>query len=221
MLRIADSGIGIPADKLDEVFDEFVQLHNPERDRNNGLGLGLAIVRRLTDLLKIQLRLRSRVGTGTVFSLSLSPTVPAPANGEEARGQALPAPVINSSADGALVIVIDDDQSIREAMAALLTGWGYQVVLAGGLAEFLPTMATLAKVPLLLICDLRLRQGENRIETVEYLRSQYNEELPAILVTGDTAPEPMQQAQHSGLVLLHKPVSPGSLKAAIAHALAN
>ena len=66
-----------------------------------------------------------------------------------------------------------------------------------------------------------MRQGENGIETVEYLRSQYNDDLPAILVTGDTAPEPLQQAQQSGFVLLHKPVSPESLRTAIAEALAN
>ena len=221
VLRIADTGIGIPADKLDEVFDEFVQLHNPERDRNNGLGIGLAIVRRLTALLNIQLRLRSRVGRGTVFSLSLGAAVAAPAKAEESTGHTRSTADMKDSANDALVIVIDDDLSIREAMAALLTGWGYQVVLAGGLEEFLPTMVTLSKVPLLLICDLRLRQGENGIETVEYLRSQYNDDLPAILVTGDTAPEPLQQAQQSGFVLLHKPVSPESLRTAIAEALAN
>lgn len=222
-VRVADSGRGIPADQVSTVFDEFVQLHNPERDRSQGLGLGLAIVRRLTALLGIGVHLRSRVGRGSIFSLALGPADSAPAGGvpvtmtHTAKRLSTMPPELG---EGKLVIVIDDDAAIREGMSALLRSWGYTMVTAESLASLQPILATHSQVPHLVVCDLRLRQGENGIETVDYLRTQYNDDLPAILITGDTDPERLQLAHHSGLMLLHKPVSPDALKAAMANAMA-
>jgi signal transduction histidine kinase len=227
VLHVADSGRGIPADQQSAVFDEFVQLHNPERDRNQGLGLGLAIVRRLTALLGIGVRLRSRVGRGSVFTLTLGTSLPAPVGGaSEATSMAMvvrrerPSARPSGHGDGKLVIVVDDDNAIREGMSSLLRSWGYAVVTADGLTELQPVLATRPQVPHLVVCDLRLRHGETGIETVEYLRTQYNDDLPAILITGDTDPERLRLAQNSGLLLLHKPVAPEALKAAMAQAVA-
>ena len=233
VIRVADTGEGIPADKHKLVFDEFMQLHNPERDRNNGLGLGLAIVRRLTELLGVGVRLRSRVGRGSVFSLTLGPALPAPVRSltpltasvvtappssmTEASVHAVSGPTQPDARR--LVIVIDDDAAIREGMSALLHSWGYEVVTVAGRAELLPLIATRPQVPHLVICDLRLRHGENGIETVDYLRTQYNDELPAILITGDTDLKRLRLVQQSGLALLHKPVAPDALKDAMQKAV--
>jgi signal transduction histidine kinase/CheY-like chemotaxis protein len=220
LVRVGDTGIGIPPDMLETVFDEFVQLHNAERDRNQGIGLGLSIVRRLATLLQIKLTFRSRVGRGSVFSLWLEP---APSS---ANRQVTATPTASTAAElvtpgpnpsTAYVLVIDDDAAIRIGMTALLSSWGYQVLAVAGLQEYLPLMASQKQVPCLVICDMRLRNGENGIETVAYVRTQYNDDLPAILITGDTAPERLQQAAQSGLVLLHKPVSPAALRSAMAN----
>lgn len=230
-VSVADSGRGIPTDQQAAVFDEFVQLHNAARDRSHGLGLGLAIVRRLTELLGLSVTLRSRVGQGSVFTLTLGAPLPEPQPQPELSHApaSTAAPVHDAGTpampdggdgrDGPLIIVIDDDPAIRDGMSALLHSWGYAVVAVHGLAALQPLLATLPQVPILVLCDLRLGDGENGIDTVNYLRTQYNDELPAILISGDTDPERLRMVEKSGLMLLHKPVAPGALQAAMAHAV--
>ena len=214
-VEVWDTGRGIPPRLQEAVFQEFFQVDNQQRDRRAGLGLGLAIVRRLTALLDIDLALRSEEGSGSVFSLSLraaDPVVrvdPAPAE----RADAVPP-------GRGFILVVDDEPAIQAAMRALLTGWGYDVLAAGSCAEMLQLLAFCPTQPGLLICDYRLRDGENGIATVERLQSEYNDDLPAILVTGDTAPERLLEAQASGLMLLHKPVEHGRLRFAIEQSLA-
>jgi CheY-like chemotaxis protein len=89
------------------------------------------------------------------------------------------------------------------------------VVAAGSSAEAIDLLATCPARPDLIISDFRLRDGENGIAAVERLRSEYNEPIPAMLITGDTAPDRLGEAQASGLLLLHKPVPNSRLRAAI------
>ena len=232
-LRVADSGIGIPRERRTEVFQEFVQLHNPERDRDQGLGLGLAIVQRLCGLLAVPLQLRSRPGRGTVFTLRLplagAPALPPSAEGAAvgtgpADGQPTGLPTelpvgLATLAPGDLVLVIDDAADIRVAMAALLCGWGCQVLTAASLDTLQPQLMALTTPPRLILCDLRLQGPDDGLAVIEQLRSGFNDELPAILVTGDTGPDRLRDATASGLGLLHKPVSEAALRLAIARAL--
>ena len=102
-------------------------------------------------------------------------------------------------------------------MAALLKGWGHEVVTAGSGEEGLARMADSPVRPDLIICDYRLRAGETGIEVIEALRSEYNATIPAMLITGDTAPDRLAEASASGLLLLHKPVPNGKLRAAVAN----
>ena len=216
-IRVIDSGVGIPAERREEVFEEFVQLNNTERDRAKGLGLGLAIVRRLADLLALPLILRSRPGRGTVFTLLVPMAIsPSLTSGVEA---VVPMDayvqtrnfVPNVIGDIGLVLVIDDDDEIRVGMRALLAGWGFDVVGAAGLDDLMPVLARLPDVPELIISDYRLRGSETGLMVVEHLRNEYNQDIPGILITGDTAPERLREALSAGLILLHKPVSPKDL----------
>ena len=216
VLRVVDTGIGIERARQEEVFHEFVQLHNPERDRHQGLGLGLAIVRRLADLLGIRLHLRSQPGRGSTFTLRLD-AVEAAANAAAATPVAAPQA---TRADAGLVLVIDDDADIRAGMRALLAGWGHAVVEAGGLADLLPQLHGLKVAPQLIITDYRLRGDETGHKVVERLRDEYNDDTPAIIITGDTAPERLREAAAGGHVLLHKPVGPEQLREGMARALA-
>lgn len=228
-LRVADSGIGIPRSRRAEVFQEFVQLHNPERGRDQGLGLGLAIVQRLCALLAVPLTLRSRPGRGTVFTLRLplagaqsqsqsqSPSADR-AGAAEGAGAGLAAG-LPQLAPGDVVLVIDDDADICMAMAALLRGWGCQVLTAASLDALLPQLMALTVPPRLILCDLRLQGPDDGLAVIEQLRSGFNDELPAILVTGDTGPDRLRDVAASGLGLLHKPVSKAALRLAIARAL--
>ncbi|MBL8345722.1 MAG: hybrid sensor histidine kinase/response regulator [Rubrivivax sp.] len=216
VLRVVDTGIGIEAARQEEVFHEFVQLHNPERDRQQGLGLGLAIVRRLAELLEVRVTLRSRPGSGSTFTLRLD-AVPAPAL---PLAEPAAAPLAGRASDAGLVLVIDDDADIRAGMRTLLTGWGHAVVDAGGLAELLPQLRGMKVVPQLIITDYRLRGAETGHDVVARLRDEFNDDVPAIVITGDTAPERLREAAAGGHVLLHKPVSPQQLRECMARASA-
>ena len=216
VVRVIDSGIGIPAERQDEVFQEFVQLHNPERDRNKGLGLGLAIVRRLAGLLGAQLVLRSRPGRGSVFTLNL----PLAHSVVVAQAQPAASPYVVAIGAGDLVLVVDDDAEIRAGMQSLLAGWGCEVVGAAGSDDLMPQLLALTRVPRLVISDYRLRGEETGITVIERVQSEYNDEIPAILITGDTAPVRLREAQSSGYTLLHKPVGPQALREAMQALLA-
>ena len=208
-IEVWDTGRGIPLDQQREVFREFFQLSNPERDRAKGLGLGLAIVDRLAKLLDCPVSLRSTPGKGSVFKISVA----------LAQRQRLGAP----SPQGApmfamprgLILVIDDDPVIQSAMQSLLSSWGHDVIVAGSGAEMLDRVATRSHRPNLIICDYRLRDGENGIGVIKRLQSHYSERVPAVLITGDTASDRLQEAQESGLVLLHKPVAEIKLRATV------
>jgi signal transduction histidine kinase/CheY-like chemotaxis protein len=210
LVEIWDTGRGIPHAHAQRVFEEFYQLENPERDRSKGLGLGLAIVRRLADLLGHPVALRSVPGRGSVFSVAL-PCLPQIA-------PAAPAAEARAGPCG-FILVIDDEVPIQEGMRSLLQGWGHTVLCGGSAREILDRAASSAAVPDLIICDYRLRGEETGAAAIEFLRAQYGARIPALLITGDTAPDRLEEASRSGLLLLHKPVSNSRLRAAVGNML--
>jgi signal transduction histidine kinase/CheY-like chemotaxis protein len=212
-VQIWDTGHGIAPNEQDRVFQEFYQVENTERDRNNGLGLGLAIVKRLTVLLGHPLELISEVGKGSVFKLSL-PTTDLKSFHDRSSMQAA-VPIVR----GGLILIVEDDPMVREAMRSLLTSWDNDVLVAGSGAEMLAQVAECATRPDLILCDYRLRGEENGIDVIDRLRAEYNEDLAAILITGDTASDRLQRARDSGFVVLNKPVAKGKLRAAIGNAM--
>ncbi len=214
-IAVRDTGIGIPEDQLDEIFLEFRQLSNPARARGKGLGLGLAIVQRLTKLLGHPLGVRSRLGQGSCFWIDVPRARgPAAAPGTAATAQRTPArPVPAATRADATVLVLDDDGAVREAMAALLPTWGYRVLTVGTVAE---ALALAAREPFdLLVADYRLPGDLSCAEAIDTLQRRRGRAVPVLVITGDTAPERLQEAQSLGLPLLHKPVQPARLRAAL------
>jgi signal transduction histidine kinase/ActR/RegA family two-component response regulator len=209
-VSVHDSGIGIAEDEKARVFEEFYQIGNPERDRAQGLGLGLSIVSRLVDLLDLHLAMESQVGLGSCFSLSI-------AAAETHRPAVPPEAGVGSRLQNLRVLVIDDEEPVRLAMQTLLGGYGCEVVLAAGTREAM--IKSLSNPPSLVLADLRLRGADDGIAAVRSLRSAVPQ-LPAILISGDTAPERLREAHEVGLTLLHKPVSAEQLIAAIEAAMA-
>jgi len=212
-LEVWDTGRGIAAEHQAAVFEEFYQVANPDRDRAKGLGLGLPIVRRLTAILGHPLSWDSEPGRGSVFRI-LAP-------------RADPAEVVASEDDpvfaglrAGFIVAIDDEAAVRTAMAQLLRGWGHRVVVAADEDEALAALADSPDRPDLIICDYRLRDGANGLDVIHRLRSEYNEDIPALLITGDTAPERIREAAASGHPLLHKPLAHGRLRAAVHSLLA-
>ncbi|MEW5726990.1 MAG: hybrid sensor histidine kinase/response regulator, partial [Pseudomonadota bacterium] len=217
MLRfeVWDTGIGIPKGELKNIFREFHQVGNPERDRRQGLGLGLAIVERLADLLGHRITVSSVEGKGSVFAVE----VPVVARATAAKPKQLP---LGLSQAGAAILVIDDEPDVRESLELLIASWGHTAVSAASAEEAIRRLPTLGRDPDLILADYRLQNGDTggqAIARVEvHLRA--DTKVPAIILTGDTAPERLAQAQALGHGLLHKPVQPAALRAAIDEALA-
>jgi signal transduction histidine kinase/CheY-like chemotaxis protein len=209
-LSISDTGRGIPVAEQGRVFEEFYQLGNPGRDRAQGLGLGLSIVRRLVDLLGIELELASVIGQGTTVTLRL------PASATAAASIVPPVVVRAEALQGRRVLVIDDEAAVRTGMRTLLEAHGCEVSLAATRKEALAA-ARLAP-PEIVLADCRLRGIDSGIDCVHALR-ELLPGLPALLISGDTAPERLRQAHAANLRLLHKPVDIDQLRAAIVQTL--
>ncbi|HWM71460.1 MAG TPA: hybrid sensor histidine kinase/response regulator [Steroidobacteraceae bacterium] len=211
-IEVLDSGRGIPADKHHEIFQEFCQLDNPERDRRNGLGLGLAIVERVARLLDHGIELRSVVGKGSRFSV----TVPRGRPEDRISTAASVQPPLDADVAGTLILLIDDEIAVRDGMQEQMRRWRCEVISAGSGEEIIEKAAALQHPPDLIVSDYRLRGEENGIQLVARLREEFNAEIPALIVTGDTGPERLREAQASGLHILHKPLNPARLRALIA-----
>jgi two-component system, sensor histidine kinase len=206
-IEVIDTGVGIPVDQHERVFDEFTQLGNPERDRTKGLGLGLAIVRRLAALLHATVVLESAPGRGSAFRITLprgSPVTHAE--------QTVPADHSPSSLQGTIVAVIDDEADVREGMRTLLDGWGCRVVAGEDAESVIAQASATGIVPDILLADYRLRDNATGVQAIEAVRAHFGRDIPAAIITGDTAPERLAEAQASGHLLLHKPLRPAKLR---------
>lgn len=204
-IEVWDTGPGIAPEQQARVFEEFVQLGNPERDRTKGLGLGLAITRRLADLLDCPVTVRSRPGQGSMFSVAV-PRAPARVGGAIVEPTSGPPQV-------GLVFVVDDEVLVQESTACLLEAWGYQTVTGGSADELLARAG--ARRPDLVICDWRLRGEETALTAIARIRRTCGVEAPALIITGDIAAAQLRAIQATGFTLLHKPVAPGKLRAAV------
>lgn len=204
-LRVRDTGQGIPKAEQERVFEEFYQLGNPQRDRTQGLGLGLSIVRRLASLLQIPIAMHSVPGQGTSFTLQLAAGV-SPDAPLQPDVSTLP------SIRGLRVLVIDDEEAVREGMRAVLEALGCEVQLAAGSDE----AEKLARhtPPDVVLADFRLHGSDDGLAAVRRLRV-IHPGLAALLVSGDTAPQRLREAHAAGLRLLHKPASVDALTRAI------
>lgn len=207
-ISVVDTGIGIPEQEAENVFSEYHQLNNPERDRNKGLGLGLAIVRRLCDLMELEISMQSQVGVGTRFDL----LVPI-GDARQAQATAVEAP--NFSSINSTVMVIDDEESVLTAMKTMLGQWGCEVVLAESAKDALRALALDKVKPDIIISDYRLRNNCNGVDAIAAVREAMECEVPGIIVTGDTSPVRLKEVSDSGMQLLPKPVNPDDIRATL------
>ena len=216
-VAVADTGIGIPSAEREAIFDEYYRLDGPDRDPERGIGIGLAIVRRLARLLDIPVRVDSEVGRGTRFELRVPCAAAAPPGPVAvAAREALPGGAGGGATlAGLAVLVIDDEPEVRASVTALLEQQGCTVLAAAGVGEALDRIVDAGLVPDLVVADYRLGDGVTGVDAIERVREEVNEEVPAIVVTGDTAPERLREAAASGLPLLHKPIDAARLFAAM------
>ena len=209
-IEVWDTGIGIPGDQLEEVFVEFRQLGNPHRDRDQGLGLGLAIVDRTARVLGLPLAVRSRLGRGSVFSIVV-PLGDAGLATPVERGGAEPL-------EGCAVLVVEDDREIRSAMKILLQGWKCRVAAASSAKGVDAALERLASAPDIVIVDYRLPDGRTGLEVIDAVRARHPG-VAAIVATGGVSPEVLRETQAAGHPVLHKPLRPARLRALLGASL--
>ena len=206
-IDVVDTGIGIaPADR-ERIFDEFVQIGAGTcRDSGRGMGLGLAIVRRLCTLLDHPLALLSTAGRGSRFSVTAPRVVLRRRRNEAASAFREPGGelVPNASFADRLVAIVDDDPVVVDAMCTLFASWGSRV--AGGDDAPAVLAAIGAEVPDLIVADLRLANGRSGIVAIGDLRRAFGHPTPALIVSGDTTDAARDEARAAGIAMLAKPV---------------
>lgn len=200
-IEVWDTGVGIPAAKTEEIFEEFWQLGDGAR--NKGSGLGLAIVAKTLALLGLEIRVRSRVNRGSVFAIELPLGEP----------DFLPAPptLLGKISRALRIAFVEDNLVVRDAMVAALQSRGHQVVAAATAANLMTELSD--QPPAIVFSDFRLAEGETGYDVIATVRARYGAELPAILITGDTDPSLLSSMTDRGIVVLHKPVELETLQA--------
>ncbi|CAO3430587.1 PAS domain-containing hybrid sensor histidine kinase/response regulator [Azospirillum doebereinerae] len=211
LIEVRDTGIGIPPDHLERIWEEFHQVGNPERDRNRGLGLGLAIVRRLSLLLDHPVGVRSVPGKGTAFTLTL------PAGATEVAVEAVAESA--TAGRGRFAVLVDDDAIVLLGLETIFKEWGYEVLVAGSADRAVEGLLRVGRRPDIIVADYRLREGRYGTEAVARIRALFEETglgpVPGVILTGETGPDCERDAASHGLGIIHKPVTPRQLSHAL------
>ena len=201
-VEVHDSGIGIPADQVPFIFDEFYQVGVSTHSSREGYGLGLSIVQRIAVLLDLRLDVRSEPGRGSIFAFTL-PT--GKAGMAEMQKQSAP-PAVQAKVHRARILLVEDDPAVRNATRLLLSVEGYSVTAVSSLAEAQQTASESQKIDLL-ITDYHLRDGETGLTVIAAMRQVLGLELKALLITGDTSSVVRKISQDSNLRIISKPVN--------------
>ncbi|MBS0447252.1 MAG: hybrid sensor histidine kinase/response regulator [Proteobacteria bacterium] len=206
-IEVWDTGVGIAEDDLPRIFEEFYRAGRGRRMRAQGLGMGLAIVKRLAALLRLELTVASAPGRGTVFRIGVPLGGIPDIEDATAPADTLPMPLPASRS----VLVIDDDEAIRVGLCLLLDEWGYEVHAAASAEQAERTVRALEFPPDLVLSDLHLGDGPDGIAAIDAVRAACGCTVQAVLITGDTSPAEMRRVGDSGHPVLFKPVQPRRL----------
>lgn len=214
-VEVIDTGIGIGADQLDQIFSEFHQCKSPGASKE-GFGLGLAIVKRLAELLQVEIGVVSEPGKGSCFSV----TIPAIAghvgpgekeiDDETTRKAATPSGV---------VVLIEDDVNVANAWGLLLEAEGFRVAMAASATESAALVRHLDEPPVLVISDFHLLDGSTGAEAVRNIREFFDEQIPAFIVSGDTSKVVKESRLLDNCTLMSKPIDTKRLLSAARHAI--
>ncbi len=204
-ILVADQGPGIPENRLRDIFEEFVQLPAPHETAEKGLGLGLAIVRRMADAIGAEIGVRSIPGKGSVFSVAVARS-PFPGNVE----RPLRKPPHQPSVQGKRILIVDNDEAVLEALACTVEAWGCSTLIAVSHATALEAVEQGAIVPDLVIADYHL-ENDRGTAVVGRLRALFDRPLPAIIVTADRVAGLPEELRRQGWTVLTKPLDTGRL----------
>ncbi|MEI8156185.1 MAG: ATP-binding protein [Burkholderiales bacterium] len=209
-IEVWDTGVGISPLHQRDIFKEFFQVGNSERDRSKGLGLGLDIVNRTAQLLGHKVSVKSVLGRGSRFSIEVPLALrPDPQTMLEDKNT-----IPLNGLQGMHLLVIEDDVLVAKAMHMMLSAWGCEVAVVGGIEEALAQLRCGA-TPQLILSDYRLRAGENGLDAVRLIREAAEFTIPACLMSGDVQGNLVSVCREAGIHFLQKPVRPDTLRSVI------
>ncbi len=216
-IEVWDTGIGVPEEQLQAIFEEFHQLDNPARERSKGLGLGLAIVERLADLLGHTVDVRSRPGKGSMFAVE----VPLGRGAPPWRPRLDRSEVEENVHQSGAILIVEDDPPVREMLALLFEGEGHRATTAEDGRKALELAERGAIRPDLVVADYNLPKGLNGLQVVAGLRETLGYEIPAVILTGDISTSALREIAQGGDLHLNKPVKARELMELIRGCLAD
>lgn len=202
-IEIWDTGIGIASGQLKSIFEEFHQISNDARERERGLGLGLAIVQRIADLLGHTIDVRSRERHGSVFAIE----IPLAKQQRLVRPQDAPVAAEAPSEPTGIVLVIEDDPAVREMLEILFEGEGHRTTAVASSAAALALAARAEMVPDVIVADYNLPGDLTGAQLVALLRVSLHSEIPGIILTGDISTETLRKIRQAGCEHISKPAS--------------
>ncbi|MFW6024189.1 MAG: ATP-binding protein [Dichotomicrobium sp.] len=214
-VSVIDTGTGIDEDEQDAVFDEFHRGSSPAAQVKDGLGLGLAIAKRMAEALGHRLSFRSQPGRGTVFSVTMPLSEAMPVGGVSG----IERKAFMRAHEGAFVIVIENDESGRIAMENLLSRWSCQVISVAGIDECLDALAEIERTPDLIIADYLLGPAGSGLDAIKAVSQRFAQDVPGLIVTADHSHDVARKVSEAGHTLLTKPVEPAELRAVMSHIL--
>jgi PAS domain S-box-containing protein len=209
-IEVWDTGPGIPADRLGEIFEEFRRLQRKDRMGEKGLGLGLAIAQRMANALGHRLDVRSWPGRGSVFSID----VPARAAMGMTRRPAPTALPKGGGLKGVVVLCVDNEADVVDSMAQLLEGWGCEVLKADSTAAALAAVENAPRTPAAMLVDYHLSEYDTGLATIAAIRAAWGP-LPAVVITADHGDEVRESVRQAGVPIVRKPIRPAGLRAAL------
>ena len=203
-IEVYDTGVGIAAETGDHIFQEFQRSRFAAAGANDGLGLGLSIVRRYAELLGIEIRFRSRHGHGTRFSLLLPAS--AEVSSASARLTAVNGPC---NLKGRRILVLDDEPLIVQSLARDLTDRG-NIVLSATTTTEAETMIR-REHPELAVVDINLASSESGPEFIDRMEKELGRPLPSLVLTGATDGDTLSGLVLNGRRWLTKPADPDEI----------
>lgn len=215
-IEVWDTGPGIPEDRRAEIFEEFRRLQTRDRRGSKGLGLGLAIAQRMATALGHHIELRSWPGRGSVFSIDVPVRAPVGIT-RRARGTVFP---VAGGLAGVVVLCVDNEADVVDGMAALLEGWGCEVLKAHSTAAAVAEVENASRTPAALLVDYHLSDDDTGLGTISAIRAAWGP-LPAVVITADHSDEVRENVRLAGVRLVRKPIRPAGLRAALNQLLAS